>query len=278
MIKTKYAKEDLLWEATRRNEEFKEYYYKLIRRQNGKIDRWKRLWDIPNNYRWKIPGAIDPSISVDEIKEKIDSGADRSDVHPYFKYFRDEKKSVIHHITPGLGAIRNTGSSFIQHSDKVKIDTPLYKWMHNFIVTTKDRIVISISPLANYDIIEKEIKKIRKRALKNIKKDIEDQKKNKAYYPRDVGKYIGWLRKYDEIVDYLKEKKGADNLTIEDGVVMLPDNFSFVHIVRRKKTLPEKFEGQRKLYKETYEKAISLIQTTPNINFSPSRTPKGRSK
>lgn len=259
MTKVKYKKEDLLWEATRRNEEYKAYYYKLIEKQSDEVDKWKRIWNPYNNYKWKIPGAIDPSIDVDEIKEKINSGADPLEVHPYFRFFRDEKKAVIHHTTPELGAIRNTRPLSIHHSDKVKIDAPLYKWVHDFIVTTKNRIVISINPLATDKTIKKEIKKIKDRALRNIKKETEDLKKNKerVYLPRNIGQYIGWLRKYDEIVDYIKEKKGVDNLTIKDGIVMLPDNFSFLHIVRRKKPLLEKFEGQRKLYRTAYKGAIS---------------------
>ena len=82
-----------------------------------------------------------------------------------------------------------------------------------------------------------------------------------------------WLKKYDEIVEYLRKTIGQDNLTKFNGVIVKPERVSYGEFVPND-IEGEKFEGQRKKIKETYDGAVKLIQTTPDIIFSASRTEK----
>ena len=105
----------------------------------------------------------------------------------------------------------------------------------------------------------------------NISKQKERALENMRCKTNDIEKYIGWLLKYDEIVDYLRNIKVDESLTYEKGAVIVPDKFPFKNLVPNA-TPGEEFERRRKAYFEAYYGAVNLIQTTPDIVFSPSRT------
>ena len=99
------------------------------------------------------------------------------------------------------------------------------------------------------------------------------QAQKKSYNPLKIKQYIGWLRIYDEIVKFLEEKNGADNLCIENGAVIIPDGSIFRYVLLNDNTPSDQgFESRRKFYKKAYEESKIMIQTTPNLNFTPSRT------
>lgn len=273
MPKIKYNKEDLLWEATRRNEDYKASYHQLRSEQPDPVDKWKRLWHPYVNYRWRISGAIDPSISAREIKENVGSGAKLSEVHPYYKTFDDERRPVIQHKIPDIlyQASRDDSKSSSKLS-QVEIEQSMYKWLKELIAQTKNRMVLTINPLAKEKEIIKEVKTIRDEGLRTIKAEIEDSKfRNRNYHPRDIGKYIGWLNKYDKVVNNFKEKLKGKSLTIDEGVVRIPNNFSFTELVPND-TPGERFEGQRRAWRNAYNEAVSLIQNSPHISFPPAKT------
>ena len=173
MPKIKYNKEDLLWEATRRNEDYKASYHQLRIDQPDTIDKWKRLWHPSVNYRWRIAGAIDPLISAKEIKEKVDLGAKLSEVHPYYKVFQDERRPVVHHKIPDILYHASEGASKSSFKlDYAKIERPMYRWLKKLLAQAKNRMVLTINPLAKENEIIKEIKKIRDEGLRTIKAEI----------------------------------------------------------------------------------------------------------
>jgi len=273
MSKIKYNKEDLLWEATRRNEEYKASYHQLRIDQPDTIDKWKRLWHPYVNYRWRITGAIDPSISAKEIQERVDFGAKLSEVHPYYKVFQDERRPVVHHKIPDILYHVSEGASKSSFKlDYAKIEQPMYRWLKELLAQAKNRIIITINPLVKEKEIIKEVKMIRDESLKTIKAEIENSESgDRNYHPRNIGKYIGWLNKYDKVVNQLKEKLEGKSLTIDKSVVRIPDNFSFTELVPND-TPAEKFEGQRRAWRNAYHEAVSLIQNSPHISFPPAKT------
>lgn len=81
---------DLVWEGTRRNEEYKRNYRAFAKADDGS------LW---YNGRWRIyPKLIDPSLSIRRIKERIAAGERFDDVHPYWRDFA--RVAVIEHHLP----------------------------------------------------------------------------------------------------------------------------------------------------------------------------------
>ncbi|MBA7709774.1 hypothetical protein ES703_118699 [subsurface metagenome] len=127
--------------------------------------------------------------------------------------------------------------------------------------------------------ITESVKKIKDKVLERIKRQTDALKKSGEIvcYPRDINKYIGWLRKYDEIADYLKKKPRDGHLSIQNGVIMVPKDFSFGAVVPND-TPGGKFESQRKAYKDAYEGAVKLIQSSPHIVFSAPRVQTTKSK
>ncbi len=136
-----------------------------------------------------------------------------------------------------------------------------------------NKFLFLIDPLSEDELIMKSVQEAKKNVLKSIKEKTDLLKRNNhiILYPRDIEKYIGWLKKYDQIVDYLKNDKNNNKLTFEKGAVVVSKDFRFGVLVPNS-TPGNKFEGQRKAYRDAHKGAVKLIQAAPNIGFSPSRT------
>jgi hypothetical protein len=96
--KQKYQREDLVWEAVRRNELYKKDYSLLLQQESNKnreIAKFERLpWCLGYSLRWKMNGLRDSEISVDEIKEVIASGERLpGEVHPYYYLYKKSPPS-----------------------------------------------------------------------------------------------------------------------------------------------------------------------------------------
>jgi len=286
MEDTSYSKADLLWEATRRNEEYKSFYNQVAGPVNETEYRWNRTWH-PGNYRWKIHGLLHPSLSVDDIHAEIKAGADPNKVHPYYYMFKNEHKAILQHHVPTIESKyydkqnrpQDDGKFDLAADDRLqddlKIDSTDYKRYQEFRAIVKDRILLSINPMATDKDIIDEIKKLKKEKRIVLRHEVNTLKAKgkRSYYPRDINKYIGWLLKYTEIVEYLTQKIGAHGLKISDGIVALTEDFSFNEVVPN--DIPgEKFEGQRKAYRTAYLESINLIRLSPNITFQAHRTQK----
>jgi hypothetical protein len=284
MPDNEYTKADLLWEATRRNQEYKNDYASALEvyRNKHKLDadtnitylptvssnRWnihmKRITEAETETRIQVLGWLDPCIDIDEIKREISSGVPALSVHPY-EYANEltrTKPDIYYHQIK-----RDKDSYFIE----CQIDNVTYICINKIYV--RNKFLFLIEPTSKDESILSAVQETKKKVLKCIKDETDSLKKRGViiFYPRDIEKYIGWLKKYDEIVDHLIKYKGVDSLTYEKGAVIVPDKFSFSDVVPNE-TLGDKFEGQRKAYRDAYKGAVKLIQTTPNILFSPSRT------
>lgn len=272
MEDTSYSKADLLWEATRRNEEYKSFYNEVAGSMSEPESKWNRIWH-PGNYRWKIRELLHPSLSVDDIRTKIDNGADPNEVHPYHYMFEYEQNVITQHHVSNIESDYYDNPNRPQES--VKIDSDAYRRYQEFKTIVKDRILLSIDPMARDEDIITEIKKLKKGKRTALKHELNTLKAKgkRSYYPRDINKYIGWLLKYTEIVENLTQKVGVQGLTISDGVVALPSDFRFSDMVPSN-TPGKKFEGQEKAYRVAYQESIDLIRSSPNITFRAHRTQK----
>jgi hypothetical protein len=131
------------------------------------------------------------------------------------------------------------------------------------------RVLFSLDLMGDDCKIINMIKSLKKEFRKKYKLACSNNVK-KLFNPTKINSYIMWLKKYDEIVNYLYNQYGRDDLKINSGAVMIPDKFSFKEVVPGDTT--KVFETARKAMKEAYEGSVLLIQQTPNIKFSMPRT------
>lgn len=284
-----YKQEDLVWEAVRRNENYRSYYSKSLKnnldKRSSKFEGLE-IWPI-DNY-WKLSKLYDPEINIDDIKKQIEQGAKPSDVHPYYKLFnRSETKQVIFHGVPG--------SKYYDFKSKTHHDFFESSNDKNSLFIKKseiiDRVVISIDPSTSNNILFDDIKKIKANALKesdnyNSDKDerlaiMEEEgesdtcRRNRHIdfkcYTRDISIFIGLLKKYDELINYCTEK-GKENPTAlefelikKDGVFNVTSNFSFKHMASNED------DNERRTWQSQYEKALKVIKSAPNIIFTSSK-------
>lgn len=279
MPKNIYTKEDLMWEATRRNEEYKSEYFSLLKKYRNELKDNNYCGRLPydSTERWDVLlfdetdnrtlfGWQDPSVDIDQILEEIASGASPFAVHPHkhkhVASMTDPYLYYHHMIDPG-----DPLANFSEHSIRKETYVCIEKEQLG------NRFLLVIDPLSEDESIMKVIKQIKKEILGNIKKETDTLKKKgeTIFYPRDIVKYIGWLRKYDEIIDHVRNEKGEKYLLISNGVLTISDNVSLKEMVPSD-THADKFEGQWKAYRDAYKGAIQLIRSAPHIVFSPSRT------
>lgn len=281
MSDQKYTKADLLWESTRRNQDFRNYYSSLKRYMDEYNQR--KLTDIPSNARkllrpltkWAIRimftsnepllprllELLNPLNEIDHIRDKIISGTPIYKVHPYA--YIDELEQMesdnFYHRT----MFDEFGSLFIEK----RVDGVDYICINKQLIG--NNIILLLPPTSKEAIIVRKIKEIRKLILTQIKDEVNSLKVNGELicYPRDINDYIGWLNKYDEVVNYLESLKDDELLQYDDGAVVLPNKFPFKKLVPID-TPADQFEGKKKAYIDAYKGAVKLIKTSPYITFS----------
>jgi hypothetical protein len=277
-----YEKEDLVWEATRRSELYKTIYNEEFAKNSSSY----RLMVCHRILRTNL--LLDPSIKIDEIKKKIKLGADPADVHPYHGYFETRQKPAIRHAIPGVPF---DGWERVRATEPEKSQDRFDKYLklnEEFFYDTCTRVIISIDPLARDEDIFNEIKKIKNDVLENRRTasvvqlmntqnvdgsdDDDDILPKKTYAPGKIASYIGWLEKYDQIVEKIKEIEGEENLVKYEGIVKIPKGFSFSRMVSD--CPQEKHEGQRKAYKKAYEDSVEIIKNHLDLPFSKARIDK----
>jgi hypothetical protein len=277
--KIAYTKEDLMWETLRRNENYKTFYEQEVKEKSSKdnVPKQQRENHFLIDPRFKLLKLFDPSIDILEIKKNINEGYDPRNVHPY-NHLTKKQQPIIQHRIPNAKSMTFIPSKY--DFDKAGDNNDLVSIQRSIL---QDRLVLSIDVLAKEKDIIKGVQRIRDAALKMHRNNVmEDDADNKIFrgetsvgficYPRDIKKYIDWLKKYDEVIFYCRNEKMP--MDIENGALIVSRNqFSF------KCMLPDdhdktKTENLAKKWREAYYKAVKLIQAAPNIPFSPLRTPK----
>lgn len=283
MSDEKYNEADLLWEATRRNVEYRNDFLAMLEKYRAdsrhkeienpgylpyiSSDRWSILMVKEDDDRIRVFGWLDPSIEIDEIKKEIRSGAVPVSVHPY-AYIHELKRTnpniYYHHDSK-----QDRNEYFTEHT----INDSTYVCIKKGII--RNRVLVLIDPTASDKTIIDTVKDIKEEVLKAIRNKTDELKKmgEVVCYPRDIPQYIDYLKKYDYVVDYFSKTGPADKLSADGGASLVPKDFSFRDVVP-KDIEGEQFEGTRRAYKKAYEQSIKMIQVSPNIHFSPSRSKK----
>lgn len=239
--KLKYFKEDLFWEATRRNEDYKNYYTEMANLNNSVYGRIIPPLASSRAYRWKLNWLCDPIQNIDSIKIMMANGEKPEDVHPYYHLNELNYKIVIE---------LKTYADFKRH--------------------VEDNLILAVNIDANDDDIIAKIKDIKKNQREIIKKGILEQCNNVVntkYNPTKIDNYIGWLRIYDNVCDYIKREYNNDKIKYNNGYMVIPDGALWNDFVDG--NLDHiKFESQRRNITRAYNGAIQLITNSPNLDFS----------
>lgn len=290
-----YAKEDLLWEATRRRQDYRDAYRTVFETQvtnKEQHSRWDRLWSDNYCTEFLMSGLLDPSITIDDIYTKIKETPllNVGKIHPYKWLFNPP---VMYYVTP--------------HS-LCNLDTDLPKTIllkckiHPGYVNIKEddvraKLLIAIDPLASDDVILESIKTLKH--LANMVYDsnmdtihmigsyplsyfthhkgtiIPSTKKHaeNTLNPLSINSYMEWLNIYDNVIDYCMQN--AIGLQIVDNAYQPPKEFSFKQVVPNG-TPGLDFEKTEKRLRDAFRGAQKLIRMGCRIKFQPSRI-QGRS-
>jgi hypothetical protein len=221
----KCEKEDLLWEALRRNEDFKndlrEYHDHL---DVDGADEHKELFQSLHE-KWGIDNIPESyEISSIEIRNKLANDEDFSDVHPYGEHFRLDNFPVKYHDLSNVSIDQNKQ---LGAPNEWKVRIKSFPWLRRFIYSTKNRLIVSIDPFASDTEVFSEITKIKMEVRKNIKTIMESDKKNRSYSPVRISSYIEWLETYDKFVKNLIELIGEEDLTINNGAYIKPNSIPY---------------------------------------------------
>lgn len=279
-----YSKEDLLWEATRRNEVYKAEYKKLHKQYlqahpsiktinylpypSGHWKIWlagKGLQQNPSpeyDYK-KMAGWMNPDISVDQIKVDIESGYHPFEVHPYYSVFEKAKTSSA--FCYYNNAYKPLDSKDFPGFFEREIDGRICVCIDKKYI--RDRFLITISP-------HDSDKKIME-AIKNKKKEIIDVVKNKlatgqtkrSFTITRIDSYIEDLRTYDKLVEECKNSKIS--MEVINGAYIIPSRQSIFTTVAADKSA--NIEKELRQCTRQYERSVVMIQNTPDIKFAPSK-------
>lgn len=282
-----YTKADLIWEATRRNEDYKEYFNKtksvetlheiyLFGEPDIEGDR-KRLMEgdesfikmffTGENQRWKVTKLVDPSVSISEIKEQIENGDNPHDVHPYYWMYHAEKKCVIKSDGGVNTKCDDSGNEVIIKGSEIFIPNKL-------------NLTIDLQ-FARKD-IKNNLDTILNDSINQFKEFIAEQDKVDNGYPvvhpdqKSINSCIKYLSIYDSIINEASILNPEENTYIEDGVKKYR-HCDISELINHKGTEKQR-ESQRKTYPTAYSKSVQLIKYAPAILFSPPRLPQKSSE
>lgn len=220
-----YYKEDLLWEAVRRNVEYISYYRNVQKRKDSENGETVITEEEKNRW-WMIEKRItDPKTDVDTIKNKIKNGERPIAVHPYHSKFK-----LLKNRSRGAGEI-NVPDYKPYICEWIEVDAfegaiieirvaRLLEHIERLL--SKDHIICSINPYADLKDIIPEIKKIREKKAKAIKKRYEHTKSR--YFPSVIEKNIKYniecLLIYDKTINNFISAHSKDKLDIKDGCLI----------------------------------------------------------
>ena len=269
MNKTTYQKDDLIWEGTRRSEIYRDFFKRELS-ESARIALARDFFGL--NF------PADPNLGIDKIEEKIASGADPKEVHPYHGFFERKENPVILHPIPDF-VYQYWYEFYTLEQDGTDVSTTHKKqfetWFYLFLNQTPGRILISIDPEFRDREIEAGIRTTKRKAVRERKSVGKDKHSStRTYFPRDIGKYLGWLKIYDEIV--VAARKMNFKVITDGPILTLPKPFSFMEMcpnICETKDGP-KLESIRNSYRNAYNGAVELIKISPYIFFSNSRVQK----
>jgi hypothetical protein len=250
----KYQREDLIWEAVRRNELYKRDYYhllwkkcieivncekypifndltgcnkslsynpdKYINETNRALEsfKWQKLPYFITYFGWEMLWLFNPEIDIDEIKVAIASKLLEEKDHPYHHIYKQKRYPVIQLAVPGSELNQKKVIPkyyFIESAN----DHSILCIKKNIL---KDRLIISIDPKSDETQITAEIRKLRKSAAYKIKIKGKGGDDSMLYNPSRIDTYIRRLRLYDAVITNYRKKISNNAVSSEDGALILP--------------------------------------------------------
>jgi hypothetical protein len=176
-----YTKEDLLWEATRRNElyraEFQDViedpetylimevgcsiYYANEHTRIQNLIRKKRIFPAFSE-RWGIE-FHNPYESVEDIVHKISVSEYEKESHPYYYWYRNKDIPVQEHRLPENKPISLKEIALRKYINYKEFTNVQSDYSGALLIisrnSVKERLVISINPDSNMELINKDLKK-----------------------------------------------------------------------------------------------------------------------
>lgn len=298
----KYIKADLIWEATRRNEDYKKDYKEVLDKyiktnQMDNIEFLKRIPDEkPNKWKIRMDGAfpfetyywLDPTTTLENIYAEIkETGNSR--LHPYYRLFRPPVKinDSFYYGQPWIEThnVANLENHEKEDNDvkatsgffRLEIEISGEKSLNLICINERDiedQVLLTIDPLNTDEEIMSHVKEIKNKALRNIAPKIEELKKKgiTTRYPQNIGNYIVWLQKYDIITNFYLNDNNAGEITTKNGAIILPQKFDYEPLIPL--DIPRKdVSYQIQKYEEIYKEAVLIIQSTPDLVFSLAKPP-----
>ena len=202
--KHRYQREDLIWEAVRRNELYKKDYYQLLWEKcieivnckkylilygqivnnmllfynhdkyindiNRALEsfKWQKLSYFILYLRWKMLWLFNSDIDIDDIKDAIASNQLKEKDHPYHHIYQQKRYPVIQFEVFGsnLNQKKRTPKHyFLEHDD----DRSLVCVKKDIL---EDRLIISVDPMADDAKIKEGIIEIIRAASRIIKEKL----------------------------------------------------------------------------------------------------------
>jgi hypothetical protein len=326
---TKYTKADLLWEATRRNQNYINQYNflkkqyidektNLLQQKIADLLLWydssleheihsiknglaslKRIPGYPINWKIILIGHdhtlknhnqntfksryewLDPNVKIDEIKSELKKpDADPLTIHPYYCLFNIINPENLFYHSEYLEkkpaeSLEEKLSSF--PSDKLLSFFPerTINGEVNICIpkrTLGDHALFMFNPRDSSANIQNTLIKIKNKILEKIN----PEPKHIIIKSSEIDTYIEYLRKYGRLVNKIKKKIETGEITtetedfkMEKGAIILTDEIDFrLHLPDfTQKEEKQKFETVEQKYRLAYQKAVQLIQATPNVVF-----------
>jgi hypothetical protein len=254
-----YEREDLVWEAVRRNEEYKEFYRTAKEDYpDGKDENKKFNKNSKNRWFIYMKNALSPDITAKKLRQKIIDGADPATVHPYHFMFN----SVCMHsrIIPKDW---QDWSAEEADDNMYLVDEDSANKLLKIIRQSKKYIPVWIAPWADEKEIKEEVTKIL-RPLKEIYKQEYDKMVRRKLIvscnPKSIDKSIKLLERYDEIIDKFKTPEMVEQygeLEKKDGYYIIPE----LNSKQEKEEIISM--PQEKVYMDSYKKSVLLIKKCP---------------
>jgi len=308
--KHKYQREDLIWEAVRRNELYKKDYYQLLSKKYGdrEMPRWEKLYFFGEYLHWKMLWLFNPMIDIDELKVAIASKKLKEKDHPYHHFYQQKRYPVIQFEVPD--SMFNLKKRIPKHYFFEDNNDRSIVFIKKNVL--KDRLILSIDPMADNTQIVNDIIKIKKIASEKIKEKLESNSKiknntrfdeeldadednkevgnelddkdirklfeedaiiTKYYNPSDIVSYIKWLKMYDTVIMNFMKNNSKKRLKAEGGALILPiERGLFQTLVPDSDNDNINIANHVRIWKDAYQDAIKLIQVAPNIIFTRSRS------
>lgn len=261
-LNLKFQKADLIWEATRRNEQYKQYYKKMLAKkydpvssillfeENPDIAKIKIMQAYSSNKdaikniffgehaRWKMLYRVfNPNITICDIRNKMAGGENPYTIHPYFWMHPYKFSSINDHAFAIPNSVNELDKIEIidinkKPEDYTKETLRKNEALRKRMESTEEKFLIEIDSNANNQTIFDEIKKLKSKVSSDYKADLYREKEKGCFSIcslKEIDTAIEYLEVYDYMVDEIKKycNSNGESLKITSGFIEKPKGLSY---------------------------------------------------